>query len=170
MCGIAGIIRWNDEPIVSGEIERMTRAIDHRGPDGVGFLRRDAVALGHRRLAIIDPELGQQPMSNVHELRAELEQKGHRFHTHSDTEVAVRAYEEWGPECVKRFRGMFAFAIADFRKRRLFIARDHFGIKPLYYRLADGYFAFASELPALRQVSDHPPVGNLEAVELFLRY
>ncbi len=185
MCGIAGIIRWNDEPIVSGEIERMTRAIDHRGPDGVGFLRRDAVALGHRRLAIIDPELGQQPMSNedesvwltyngemynFHELRAELEQKGHRFHTHSDTEVAVRAYEEWGPECVKRFRGMFAFAIADFRKRRLFIARDHFGIKPLYYRLADGYFAFASELPALRQVSDHPPVGNLEAVELFLRY
>ncbi len=125
----------------------MTEAIDHRGPDGVGFLRRDSVALGHRRLAIIDPELGQQPMSNqdetiwliyngemynFRELRAELEQKGHTFETHSDTEVVVRAYEEWGPECVKKFRGMFAFALADFRKRRLFLARDHFGIKQLY--------------------------------------
>lgn len=185
MCGIAGIIRWQGEPIRPGEIERMTEAIDHRGPDGVGFLRRDTVAIGHRRLAIIDPELGQQPMSNedetvwltyngemynFQELRAELEAKGHRFETHSDTEVAIRAYEEWGPECVKRFRGMFAFAMADFRHRRLFLARDHFGIKPLYYRLGDGYFAFASELPALRKVHDQGPAGNLDAVELFLRY
>lgn len=163
----------------------MTEAIDHRGPDGVGFLRRDNVAIGHRRLAIIDPELGQQPMSNedetvwltyngemynFQELRAELEARGHRFETHSDTEVAIRAYEEWGPECVRKFRGMFAFAMADFRKRRLFLARDHFGIKPLYYRLGDGYFAFASELPALRKIDDTAPAGNLAAVELFLRY
>jgi len=163
----------------------MTRAIDHRGPDGVGFLRRDSVALGHRRLAIIDPETGQQPMPNqdetvwlsyngemynFHELRDELEQKGHTFETRSDTEVVIRAYEEWGPECVKRFRGMFAFALADFRQRKLLLARDHFGIKPLYYRVSDGYFAFASELAALRQVDDAAPAGNLDAVELFLRY
>src|SRR6266436_577996 len=185
MCGIAGIIRWSDEPLRRGEIERMTAAISHRGPDGVGFLCRDGVALGHRRLAIIDPETGHQPMPNQDEtvwltyngelynfldLRDELEQRGHTFETRSDTEVVVRAYEEWGPESVKRFRGMFAFALADFRKRRLFVARDHFGIKPLYYRLGDGYFAFASELTALRQVDDAPPAGSLEAVELFLRF
>ncbi len=184
MCGIAGIIRWS-EPLRDGEIERMTKAIAHRGPDGVGFLRRDSVALGHRRLAIIDPETGQQPMPNqdetiwltyngemynFHELRDELEQKGHTFETRSDTEVVVRSYEEWGPECVKRFRGMFAFALADFRNRRLLLARDHFGIKPLYYRVGGGYFAFASELAALRKVDDAPPAGNLDAVELFLRF
>jgi asparagine synthase (glutamine-hydrolysing) len=163
----------------------MTAAISHRGPDGVGFLCRDCVALGHRRLAIIDPEAGQQPMSNDDEtvwltyngemynfleLRAELEQEGHHFETRSDTEVVVRAYEAWGPECVKRFRGMFAFALADFRNRWVLLARDHFGIKPLYYRLGDGYFAFGSELTALRQVDDAPPEGSLEAVELFLRF
>jgi asparagine synthase (glutamine-hydrolysing) len=184
MCGIAGIIRWS-EPLRDGEIERMTKAIDHRGPDGVGFLRRDSVALGHRRLAIIDPETGQQPMPNqdetvwlsyngemynFHELRDELEQKGHTFDTRSDTEVVIRAYEEWGPECVKRFRGMFAFALADFRQRKLLLARDHFGIKPLYYRVNKDYFAFASELAALRKVDDGPPAGNLDAVELFLRF
>src|SRR4051794_40237634 len=185
MCGIAGIIRWQGDRLRPAEIERMTEAIDHRGPDGVGFLRRDGVALGHRRLAIIDPELGQQPMSNddetvwlsyngemynFQELRSELKAKGHRFETHCDTEVAIRAYEEWGPGCVKKFRGMFAFAMADFRNRRLLLARDHFGIKPLYYRLGEGYFAFASELPALRKIDDRAPAGNLDAVDLFLRY
>src|SRR2546421_670278 len=122
MCGIAGIVRWPDS-LRPGEIEDMTCAIAHRGPDGVGFLRRDGVALGHRRLAIIDPELGQQPMSNDDEtiwltyngemynfqdLRTELEGKGHHFETRSDTEVVIRAYEAWGPDCVKKFRGMFA--------------------------------------------------------------
>lgn len=166
------------------EIERMTSSIAHRGPDGVGFFQRDCVALGHRRLAIIDPESGHQPMTNGDEtvwviyngemynflgLRDELEKKGHRFHTRSDTEVVVHAYEEWGPACVKRFRGMFAFALADFKNRKLLLARDHFGIKPLYYRLGKDYLAFASELPAIRQVDDAPPAGNLEAVEFFLR-
>lgn len=163
----------------------MTEAISHRGPDGVGFIQRDGVALGHRRLAIIDLEAGHQPMSNQNEtvwiiyngemynyleLKEELRQKGHRFDTRSDTEVVIHAYEEWGAECVKRFRGMFAFAITDFRNRKLLLARDHFGIKPLYYRLGEGYLAFASELPALRQVDDAPPAGNLEAVELYLRF
>src|SRR5437588_9312365 len=137
MCGIAGIVRWQGEPLRRGEIERMTEAVSHRGPDGVGSLRRDCVALGHRRLAIIDPELGQQPMTNKDEtvwliyngemynfleLRDELRQKGHRFETRSDTEVVVHAYEEWGAECVKKFRGMFAFALADFKERRLLLA------------------------------------------------
>ena len=163
----------------------MTDAVSHRGPDGVGFLRRDGVALGHRRLASIDPELGHQPMANddetvwviyngelynFRELREELRAKGHRFDTNSDTEVVVHAYEEWGAQCVRRFRGMFAFALADFRRRKLLLARDHFGIKPLYYRAGAGYLAFASELPALRRVDDTTPAGNLEAVEFFLRF
>lgn len=185
MCGIAGIIRWAGEAPARQEIERMTEAIKHRGPDGEGFMLRDGVAFGHRRLAIIDPAGGHQPMAsadeslwiiyngelyNFRELKRELEEKGHRFLTRSDTEVVLHAYEEWGPRCVERFRGMFAFGLADFRQRRLLLARDHFGIKPLYYRLGENYLAFASELPALRQVEDAPPTGSLQAVDLFLRF
>jgi asparagine synthase (glutamine-hydrolysing) len=185
MCGIAGIIRWSAPLLRAEEVERMTAAISHRGPDGVGFLKRDGVALGHRRLAIIDPECGHQPMANPDEtvwiiyngemynfmeLRDELAQKGHRFETRSDTEVVIHAYQEWGPECVKRFRGMFAFALADFKHRKLLLARDHFGIKPLYYRLGKDYLAFGSELRAIREVDDVTPAGNLEAVDLFLRF
>ncbi len=186
MCGIAGIVRWDDAPQGRREeVERMTKAIDHRGPDGVGFYARAAVALGHARLAIIDPEGGYQPMANADEtvvviyngemynfweVRAELEAKGRSFRTRCDTEVVIAAYEEWGAECVKRFRGMIAFAPADFRARKLGGARDHFGIKPLYYRTGRGYFAFASELAALREVDDATPTGNLDAVELYLRF
>lgn len=185
MCGIAGILRWKGAPQRDGEIEAMTAAIAHRGPDGVGSFRRDGVALGHRRLAIIDPELGIQPMSdpsetiwliyngelyNFRELKKQLEDRGHKFVTHSDTEVVIHAYQEWGPECVRKFRGMFAFAIADFQKRVLFLARDQLGIKPLYYRLGDGYLAFASELAAIRKVDDCAPTGSLDAVEMYLRF
>jgi asparagine synthase (glutamine-hydrolysing) len=185
MCGIAGIMRWNGMVPEQSEIERMTAAVAHRGPDGVGILRRDNLALGHRRLAIIDPELGQQPMSNEDEtlwityngemynyleLKEELRQKGHQFVTNSDTEVAIHAYQEWGVDCLKKFRGMFAFALADFRTRKLFLARDHFGIKPLYYRIGKDYVAFASELAALREVDDAVPTGSLWALELYLRY
>jgi asparagine synthase (glutamine-hydrolysing) len=163
----------------------MTAAIAHRGPDGQGVFCRDGVALGHRRLAIIDLETGAQPMTNedesvwltfngeiynYRELTAELEARGHRFATRSDSEVIVHAYEEWGPRCVERFRGMFAFAIADFARRRIVLARDHFGIKPLYYRAGDGFLAFASELAALRNVDAPAPSGNLSAVEYFLRF
>jgi asparagine synthase (glutamine-hydrolysing) len=178
-------MRWNGTVPEQSEIERMTSAVAHRGPDGVGVLRRDNLALGHRRLAIIDPELGQQPMSNEDEtlwityngemynyleLKEELRQKGHRFVTNSDTEVAIHAYQEWGVDCLKMFRGMFAFALADFRRRKLFLARDHFGIKPLYYRIGKDYLAFASELAALREVDDVVPTGSLWALELYLRY
>jgi len=178
-------MRWNGTVPDQFEIERMTAAVAHRGPDGVGFLRRDNVALGHRRLAIIDPKGGHQPMSNGDEtiwityngemynyleLKEELRQKGHEFVTNSDTEVVIHAYQEWGAECLSKFRGMFAFGLADFRGRKLFLARDHFGIKPLYYRVGDGYLAFASELTALREVDDLVPAGSLWALELYLRY
>lgn len=178
-------MRWNGEVPARSEVERMTAAVSHRGPDGVGFYLRDGVALGHRRLAIIDPKGGHQPMSdaegavwityngemyNFLELKEELRRKGHEFVTNCDTEVVIHAYKEWGPECVKRFRGMFAFALADFPNRKLFVARDHFGIKPLYYRLGRNYLAFGSELAALREVDDEVPAGSLWAVELYLRY
>jgi asparagine synthase (glutamine-hydrolysing) len=178
-------MRWNGMVPTQIEIERMTAAIAHRGPDGVGFLQHDGVALGHRRLAIIDPKGGHQPMSNADEtiwityngemynyleLKEELRQKGHEFVTNSDTEVVIHAYQEWGAECVRKFRGMFAFGLADFRRRKLFLARDHFGIKPLYYRVGNGYLAFASELAALREVEDETPAGSLLALELYLRY
>lgn len=163
----------------------MTRAIAHRGPDGEGLFLRNGVALGHRRLSIIDIERGAQPMTNedqsvwitfngeiynYRELTTELISLGHRFVTRSDTEAIVHAYDEWGADCVKRLRGMFAFAIADFNNRRLLLARDHFGIKPLYYRRGEGFTAFASELLSLRQVNAPSPVVSLEAIEYFLRF
>ncbi|NQT93562.1 MAG: asparagine synthase (glutamine-hydrolyzing) [Lentisphaerae bacterium] len=185
MCGIVGIIRWDGAEASDGEVQRMTDAVAHRGPDGQGIFVRGGVGLGHRRLAIIDPAGGHQPMSNedgsvwityngevynFKEIRAELAGHGHRFATRCDTEVVVHAFEQWGSDCVRRFRGMFAFAAVNFRTREMLLARDHFGIKPLYYRKGGNYLAFASELAALRQVDDECPTGNIEAVEFFLRY
>jgi asparagine synthase (glutamine-hydrolysing) len=163
----------------------MTRAVAHRGPDGDGHWVGERVAIGHRRLSIIDPRGGAQPMwddagrvgltfngeiYNFRELRAELEQLGHRFHTRSDTEVLLHAYLAWGPRCVERLRGMFAFCIVDLPARRLFLARDHFGIKPLVYRLGKGVFAFASEINALTGPSFDLPTASLESLDLFFRY
>ncbi|HVX14555.1 MAG TPA: asparagine synthase (glutamine-hydrolyzing) [Pirellulales bacterium] len=185
MCGIAGILSWGSRSENSREIEAMTRAVAHRGPDGEGFLSRDRVALGHRRLSIIDLEGGRQPMSNedgqvsvtfngeiynYRELRSELTALGHHFATRSDTEVLVHAWEQWQAECLGRLRGMFAFAIADFARRTLFLARDHFGIKPLCYRRGRDYLAFGSELAVLRAVDDDPPAGRLEAIDHYLRF
>ena len=171
MCGIVGIVRPG-RAIQAEEILRFTRAVAHRGPDDEGFWLHGGLAFGHRRLAIIDIEHGHQPMSsrdqsiwltfngeiyNFKELRTELAARGHRFETRSDTEVIIYAYREWGPDCVKKLRGMFAFAIADLPRRRLFIARDHFGIKPLYYRVTSEFFSFASEIAALREIESTPP-------------
>ncbi|MGE5478450.1 MAG: asparagine synthase (glutamine-hydrolyzing) [Bacteroidales bacterium] len=171
MCGIAGWIDRETTPIGPGVIEAMTNAIAHRGPDGAG--RWDGVAgsgrwrlsLGHRRLAIIDLEGGVQPMVeageravlvfngeiyNFVELRAELEAAGHAFRTHSDTEVLLAAYLHWGADCVQRLRGMFAFALWDAARERLFLARDRFGKKPLYlWQDGDGALVFGSEIKAL---------------------
>jgi asparagine synthase (glutamine-hydrolysing) len=169
----------------------MTATLAHRGPDGHGHLVCNNVALGHRRLSIIDPALGQQPMSNEDEtvwvtfngeiynyqtLRAELEKLGHRFKTHCDTEVLVHGYEQWGKAVVEHLRGMFAFCVVDFTRRRGMLARDHFGIKPLYWRAtrgSSGHLTFASELGAMKLASrllDQPLQGNLFAIEQFLRF
>ena len=185
MCGIAGILRFDGSSILPDEIEKMTNEMSHRGPDGEGYFVFQNIAIGHRRLSIIDIETGKQPMTNEDKskwityngelynyklLREELEQKNHIFTTKSDTEVIVHAYEEWGSDCVKRFRGMFAFVIVDLNAKCIFLARDHFGIKPLCYRQEQNYFAFASEINPLIKCQDKLPTGNLLAIEFFLRY
>ncbi len=187
MCGIAGIVDTvGQRPIDSALLRRMTDRIAHRGPDGSGFHIAPGVGFGHRRLAIIDVAGGQQPLSNedgtvwitfngeiynYQELVVELERKGHRFRTHSDTEVIVHAWEEWGEASVNRLQGMFAFAIWDENRKTLFLARDRFGKKPLYYTmLADGRLLFASEMKALLVCPEVPRGINLTAVEDYFAY
>ena len=168
MCGIAGIVaRSTPGPEANAQLRRMLGLIVHRGPDGEGVHVEPGIAIGMRRLSIIDLEGGQQPIWNEDrsigivfngeiynyvELRAELEQQGHVFKTGSDTEVLVHLYEETGDQMFSRLRGMFAFAIFDRPRRSVLIARDHFGQKPLYYSSQNGAFAFASELKCLLAV------------------
>ena len=183
MCGIAGIVTRDGAPSDEGLLRRMSAAIAHRGPDAEGIWRASGVGFAHRRLSIIDLSAdGNQPMTDVtgrfaiifngeiynfQELKKELEQKGSRFQTKSDTEVILEGYRQWGPECVKRLRGMFAFALWDSQERSLMIARDRVGKKPLFYHLAlNGDLRFASELKALASVV--PMVPDLQAVRLFL--
>jgi asparagine synthase (glutamine-hydrolysing) len=164
MCGIAGILRMDGAPVEQAELRAMRDAMQHRGPDGAGLHVDGSVGLAHRRLSIIDIESGAQPLGNEDdsvlvvfngeiynyvELREELQALGHRFKTRSDTEVIVHAYEQWGEDCVSRFNGMFAFALWDARRRRLFLARDHLGVKPLYYRIEGSLLLFGSEVKAL---------------------
>src|SRR5688572_1906812 len=166
MCGIAGILSFDPDGAPDMDLlRRMTGAITHRGPDDEGFIARGPAALGHRRLSIIDLAGGAQPMSNEDdtvwivfngeifnfpELRRDLEAAGHVFRTRSDTECIVHLYEEHGPEgCVSRLVGQFAFAIWDERKRRLFLARDHLGIKPLFVHATSERLLFASEIKAI---------------------
>lgn len=169
MCGIAGIFNINGEPVSPVTLRKMTDVISHRGPDGEGFYTDRFVGLGHRRLAIIDlSPAGHQPMVsrdqrvvltyngeiyNFHEVRAELEALGHHFRSRTDSEVVLNAWNEWGAACVARFNGMFAFAVWDRREQSLFLARDRYGIKPLYYAQWGGTFLFASEQKALLE---HP--------------
>src|SRR5437879_4451648 len=150
MCGIAGIYNTDGEPLDRDTLARMAHAIAHRGPDGEGFYFDGGVGLAHRALRIIDlSDAAMQPMTNEDgklwlifngeiynyiELRPELQARGHRFHSQSDSEVILHAYEEWGVDCLHRFNGMFAFALWDSPRQRLFIARDRIGVKPLYYR------------------------------------
>jgi asparagine synthase (glutamine-hydrolysing) len=171
MCGIVGVASRHGKPIAANLLDRMTDALAHRGPDSRGVYRDGAVGLGHRRLAIIDlTASGHQPMANETDdvlvtyngeiynfqpLRTELIARGHRFHSQTDTEVVVHAYEEWGEACVERFNGMFAFAIWDRPRRRLFLARDRYGIKPLYWYFQNELFIFASEIKA---ILEHPDV------------
>ena len=164
MCGIAGIVHTDARPVDPLALRRMGDAMAHRGPDGSGEWASGPVGLAHRRLAIIDLTGGRQPMVsaatgcalsfngeiyNFRELRDILEHEGQPFFERSDTEVVLRAYEQWGDGCVDRLQGMFAFAIWDPRRARLFAARDRLGIKPLYYRWQDRTLTFASELKAI---------------------
>ena len=170
MCGICGTIGFNSRETGEAIVRRMLAAIVHRGPDDEGILVAPPVAMGARRLSIIDLPGGSQPVwnetgtlavvfngeiYNFRELREELKSRKHTFRSQSDTEVVVHAYEEWGHDCVKRLRGMFAFAVTELpqgrngRATRVFLARDRAGIKPLYYTRVDGVFLFASEVRAL---------------------
>jgi asparagine synthase (glutamine-hydrolysing) len=170
MCGICGIVGMESTNASEPMVRRMMAAIEHRGPDDEGLLLACGAALGMRRLSIIDLSSGGQPVwneagtcavvfngeiYNFADLRRELESLGHLFRTRSDTEVIVHAYEAWGTDCVARFRGMFAFAIAELPRgrggevARVFLARDRLGIKPLYYVIAGGKLFFASEVRAL---------------------
>src|SRR5690242_1452563 len=185
MCGIAGIVETGGRPADASLLRAMTTLLRHRGPDGDGFVCRGPVGLGHRRLAIIDLVTGDQPMAsddgaiwivfngeiyNFRELRWELESAGARFRTSSDTEVILRAYEAWGPECVRRLRGMFAFAILDERARRVVLARDRVGIKPLFYAWDGRRLLFASELKGLLEDPGFPRTLDREALGAYLTY
>lgn len=184
MCGVVGILRTKN-PVEDNDLFLMTDAIAHRGPDGEGFYKWNNFGLAHRRLSIIDIAGGKQPLCNEKgdiwitfngeiynflELKKELVAKGHFFNTNSDTEVIVHAYEEWGTDCVVHLRGMFAFGILDQRKEEFFLARDHFGIKPLVYLQSAGLFAFASEIQALRKMKNADWSLNFSAVDQYLQF
>jgi len=170
MCGIAGEIRFDSSPADGDAVRRMLPPLASRGPDGEGFLARGPVAFGHRRLKIIDlSEAGAQPMTdellgltvvfngcvyNYRELREELSGYGYAFFSTSDTEVILKAYHRWGPACVRRFLGMFAFALLEHDSGQVVLARDRLGIKPMYLAAGPGRLRFASTLPALLAAGD----------------
>jgi asparagine synthase (glutamine-hydrolysing) len=165
MCGITGVVHVNGSPVSAPTVAKMNASLAHRGPDAEGVWTNGPVGLGNRRLAIIDlSPSGHQPMGNesgnivivyngelynFQNLRVELESAGHCFHSDSDTEVVVHAYEEWGEDCLDRFNGHFAFAIWDNPRKRLFLARDRFGVKPLYYHYDGARLLFGSEIKAI---------------------
>ncbi|MCK9417951.1 MAG: asparagine synthase (glutamine-hydrolyzing) [Nitrospirae bacterium] len=183
MCGICGIYHLNEKPVDRDLLTRMMNIIRHRGPDGDGSFVAQGIGLGHRRLSIIDLAGGSQPISNEDdslqvifngeiynfiELREELLAKGHTFKTRTDTEVIVHGYEEWGPDCVKRFNGIFAFALWDGKLKRLFMARDHLGVKPLYYTVINNTLLFASEIKSILQENKFERAVDIKSLgELF---
>jgi asparagine synthase (glutamine-hydrolysing) len=185
VCGICGVVSLEGDlpPNVGDSIGAMTDRLIHRGPDGGAVHRTPWFAFGHRRLAIIDRAGGEQPMTNEdrsvwivfngeiynhHELRRELETRGHRFRTHSDTEAIVHAYEEYGDACVERLDGMFAFAIADDNNRRVLLARDRLGKKPLFHATLGGVLHFASEIKAIKASPAWNGARDLDAIEGYL--
>src|ERR1700730_5329509 len=195
MCGICGVIGIERTEQAEATTRRMMQALRHRGPDEDGLLVAPSAALGMRRLSIIDLPGGHQPvfnetrnvavvfngeLYNFPQLRKTLEGRGHAFRTHSDTEVIVHAYEEWGENCLREFRGMFAIAIWDARSSgasgeaargaRIFLARDRMGIKPLYYAVADGAFLFSSEVRSLLASGWFQPRLSPDSLEAFLTF
>jgi asparagine synthase (glutamine-hydrolysing) len=183
MCGIAGIIAHNDKLDLLQHIYKMNDLAFHRGPDGGGVFIRSNVAVAHRRLAIVDlTEAGHQPMidSDKHviafngeiynyiEIREELKNLGYNFTSSTDTEVVLKAYIQWGPECIKKFNGMWALAIVDFEQKVVFCSRDRFGEKPFFYIQNEQCFAFASEIPQLLELVQ--PRFNIETLSKYLIY
>ncbi|MDB5053948.1 MAG: Asparagine synthetase, glutamine-hydrolyzing [Bacilli bacterium] len=169
MCGIAGVMNFEHKVPNPFMLKRMTDIIEHRGPNDSGYWSEEGIGLAFRRLSIIDIKEGHQPLSNEDDtvwivfngeiynyktLREMLESKGHQFKTHTDTEVIVHLYEEYGENCVQHLRGMFGFVIWDRKKRELFAARDHFGIKPFYYFESAQQFVFASEIKSILAADD----------------
>jgi asparagine synthase (glutamine-hydrolysing) len=184
MCGICGKISW-DEPVDVFLVQRMMDMMVHRGPDDEGTYVEQQVVLGHRRLSIIDLNNGKQPICNedgtvwvvfngeiynFRQLREELLQAGHRFKTQTDTEVIVHLYEQYGEQCVDRLSGMFAFAVWDVRKKKLILARDRVGIKPLYYSLGKKSLTFASEMRALIADSSVEREVDPQVIDRFLTF
>ncbi|MDT3416489.1 asparagine synthase (glutamine-hydrolyzing) [Brevibacillus aydinogluensis] len=186
MCGIAGWVDWEkDLSRERATIETMTQTLTSRGPDDEGYWLSPRVAFGHRRLCVVDPAGGRQPMTryrgghaytliyngelyNTDDLRQILVEKGHTFHSHSDTEVLLASYIEWGSECVHRLNGIFAFAVWNEREQTLFLARDRLGVKPLFYARRGSSFLFGSELKALLAHPDVEPVLSREGIaEIF---
>jgi len=180
MCGICGIINFNKQPVCETPIRKMMQIMKHRGPDDEGVFMDKNVGLGFVRLSIIDlSKSGNQPMSsnddryvivfngeiyNYIEIRKELKLKGHVFKTNSDTEVLLAAYMEWGEECLHRFNGMWAFVIYDRFKKKLFAARDRYGIKPFYYLKTVNCLAFASEIPPLLSLLERKPSPDQQSI------
>src|SRR5262245_57327135 len=186
MCGIAGFVTLHPRQQVSGPLGAMVGMLRHRGPDDEGEYRDGDVALGHRRLSVIDlTRAGHQPMANAdasiwvtyngeiynyRELDAELKRRGYEYRSQSDTETIIHAYEEWGADCVQRFNGMFAFALWDRRRRRLFCARDRFGAKPFYYALQPNRFVFASEIKAVLADASVPRDPDFQTIASYLEH
>ena len=185
MCGIVGLVRNDGKPIDEGLLARMNEAIRHSGPDEDGFYVNGSVGLAMRRLAIIDLKSGQQPIHNRDrtawivfngeiynylELREKLEKLGHTFYTNSDTEAIVHAYDQYGSDCPKHLRGMFAFAIWDERTQELFLARDRVGKKPLLYAEVNGQLVFGSEFSAILLHPDVSKEIRPEAIDCYLSF
>lgn len=187
MCGIVGIYNFlSDRPVARDDLQVMSDLVAHRGPDDEGFFTEGALGFGHRRLSILDLSAnGHQPMFsddgrlvityngevyNYLELREQLQGLGYRFRTGTDTEVILNAYAHWGDDCLSRLSGMFAFAIWDAPRRRLLLARDRLGIKPLYYALTGEGLVFASELKALAQRDDLSAVVDMPALDAYMLY
>jgi asparagine synthase (glutamine-hydrolysing) len=185
MCGICGLVSLNGGAVDRGLLEEMNETLLHRGPDSGGIHIEGGTGLAARRLAIIDLQTGDQPLTNedgsvvvvqngeiynYRELRADLVRKGHSFRTQGDTEVLAHLYEERGPRFAEHLRGMFAVAVWDVKRRRLVLARDRFGIKPLYYRVTGESLSFASELKALLRQPDFSREIDPDAVDAFLTF
>ena len=186
MCGIVGFVKNNSHSAEREILERMNNCIIHRGPDDDGFYVNGAVGLAMRRLSIIDIAHGKQPIHNrdktkwivyngeiynFQELRTDLEKRGHKFYTNSDTEAIIHLYDEYGADCVQHLRGMFAFAIWDEIDKSLFIARDRIGKKPLVYsHQSTGDFIFGSELQALLAHPDISRDVDYEAIDAYMSF